>query len=131
MHYLENVDGCPPPGGAYSLAVSDSRTVYLAGHFGKTVDGKLPERFEDEVALALDNFKATLETLGMGLSDVVQITCVLTDIEQFPVFDQVYRSRFLAPYPARMTYGATLGGGLRFEIIGTAVRQNRKGVGSA
>lgn len=125
MHFLENVEGCPAPGGSYSLAVSDDRTVYLAGHFGKTAEGELPELFEDEVALALDNFSATLGALGMTLSDVVQVTCVLTDVATFPDFDRVYRSRFAAPFPARMTYGVALAGGLRFEIIGTAVRGDR------
>lgn len=122
MQFLENVEGCPPPGGSYSLAVSDQRTVYLAGHFGKTAEGELPECFEDEVALALDNFSATLTALGLTLSDVVQVTCVLTDVSTFPDFDRVYRSRFSAPFPARMTYGVALAGGLRFEIIGTAIR---------
>ena len=123
MRFLENVEGCPAPGGSYSLAVSDERTVYLAGHFGKTAEGELPDRFEDEVALALDNFSATLAALRMTLSDVVQVTCVLTDVSTFPEFDRVYRSRFRAPFPARMTYGVALAGGLRFEIIGTAVRR--------
>lgn len=122
MHHLETVEGRALPGGSYSLAVADEHTVYLAGHFGKSADGELPERFEDEVALALDNFGATLARYGLSFADVAQVTCVLTDVASFAEFDRVYRTRFTAPFPARMTYGVALAGGLRFEIIGTAVR---------
>lgn len=131
MHFLENVEGCAAPGGSYSLAVSDDRTVYLAGHFGKTAEGELPDLFEDEVALALDNLSATLNALGMTLSDVAQVTCVLTDITTFSDFDRVYRSRFSPPFPARMTYEVALGGGLRFEIMGTAIHPKRDGATEA
>lgn len=127
MEFLEAVKGSPQPGGSYSLAVSDGQTVYLAGHFGKTEEGVLPERFEDEVGIAIDNLSRTLSEFGLSLADVAQVTCVLTDVANFERFDQVYRSKFCAPYPARLTFGVALAGGLRFEILGTARRSPEGG----
>jgi 2-iminobutanoate/2-iminopropanoate deaminase len=51
----------------------------------------------------MENLKAILEAAGSGLSRVVQTTCFLVDMEDFPGFNEVYARYFAPPYPARAT----------------------------
>lgn len=127
MRISEIVPNNPPPGGAYSqaIAVWDTELIYLAGHVGVDTDGVKPESFSAEVLLAIENLERSLESLGGQLSDLVQITCLLTDIEKFAEFDAVYRTKFGRPFPARATYGVALANDLRFEITGIAARERQ------
>lgn len=122
MMFIEDVPGNPPPGGAYSQAVvlSDAGCVFLGGHVGLTQDGQQPELLEKEIEVAIENLERTLQVNGGSLSDLLQVTCLLTDISQFGTFDAVYRTKFRAPFPVRATYGIDLAGDLRFEIYGVA-----------
>ncbi|HWM32950.1 MAG TPA: Rid family hydrolase [Pseudolysinimonas sp.] len=108
----------PPPLGAYSPAVAAEGLVFTAGHVG-TPGGD----FADEVDEALRELAATLAAAGSDLDSVVRMECLLADLEDFPVFDAVYRRHFSAPFPARATFGVSLVAGHRVEVLATAVRR--------
>ncbi len=60
---------------------------------------------------------------GFTLRDVVKCTVMLADMADWPAFNEIYKSVFSAPYPARSAFGVTglaLGG--RVEIECLAVR---------
>lgn len=122
MQFVESVSGNPEPGGAYSHGVilPEAGLLHFAGHVGLDVEGGRPEAIADEVALAIDNLERTLQAAGCSLRDVAQVTCLLSDVAHFGVFDSVFRTRFHRPWPARATFGVALAGGLRFEIFGVA-----------
>ena len=42
------------------------------------------------------------------MGDVVKVTVVLTDLDNFKRMNEVYASFFPEPFPARITYGAAL-----------------------
>ncbi|SNU02771.1 endoribonuclease L-PSP [Ruaniaceae bacterium KH17] len=132
MQFIESVPSNPAPGGAYSLAIAlpEVGLLQLAGHVGLDVDGRRPDLVEDEIALALDNLERTLVYAGCTLNDVVQVTCLLTDIADFPLFDAVYRTKFDSPWPTRATFGVALAGGIRFEIVAVARLHNESDGGS-
>jgi 2-iminobutanoate/2-iminopropanoate deaminase len=109
----------------FSEAVEAGHTLYLSGQVGispgtlKLVPGGLPA----EARQTMTNIKATLETYGYSLDDVVKCTVMLADIKEWGTFNDVYRTFFPAHYPARSAFGANgLALGARVEVECTAVR---------
>ena len=117
-----------PAGVPLSEAVLVGDTLYLSGQIGiqpgtlKLVPGGLKE----ETAQTMTNIRTTLEAHGFSMRDVVKCTVMLADIAQWGDFNEVYKTFFSAPYPARSALGASgLALGARVEVECVAVRSNR------
>lgn len=111
----------------FSEAVRAGDTLYLSGQVGiqpgtmKLVPGGIRE----EARQALANIRTSLEANGYGLGDVVKCTVMLADIGEWAAFNEVYRTFFSAPYPARSALGANgLALGARVEVECIAVRSS-------
>ena len=109
----------------FSEAVRAGDTLYLSGQVG-IKPGTLelaPGGIQAEARQALDNIKTTLETHGYSLRDVVKCTVMLADIAEWATFNEVYKTFFSPPYPARSALGANgLAIGARVEVECIAVR---------
>jgi 2-iminobutanoate/2-iminopropanoate deaminase len=109
----------------FSEAVRAGDTLYLSGQVG-IKPGTLelvPGGVQAEARQALDNVKTTLETHGYSLRDVVKCTVMLADIAEWAAFNEVYKTFFSPPYPARSALGANgLAIGARVEVECIAVR---------
>jgi reactive intermediate/imine deaminase len=111
----------------FSEAVRAGDTLYLSGQVGiqpgtmKLVPGGIRE----EARQALANIRTSLEANGYSLGDVVKCTVMLADIGEWAAFNEVYRTFFSAPYPARSALGANgLALGARVEVECIAVRSS-------
>lgn len=105
----------PPP---YSAAVWAGNTLYVAG----TTDGGAPTP-KDGAKLVLDHIKATVEKAGLTMDDLVWVQVFATDLKDFATFNEVYRTYFKGPMPARAFIGAgSLLGGAHFEVMGVAYK---------
>jgi reactive intermediate/imine deaminase len=109
----------------FSEAVRVDDTLYLSGQIGiepgtmKVVPGGIRE----EARQALTNIKASLEAHGYAMRDVVKCTVMLADIAEWAAFNEVYKTFFAAPYPARSALGASgLALGARVEVECIAAR---------
>ena len=109
----------------FSEAVRVDNTLYLSGQVGiepgtlKLVPGGLKE----ETRQAMNNIKATLETRGLTMGDLVKCTVMLSDISKWTEFNDVYRTFFDGRYPARSALGANglaLGAQVEIECIAVA-----------
>ena len=58
----------------------------------------------------LDRIEHLLGAAGANLKDVVSVTAYLADIGDWDSFNNVYKTRFEPPFPARTTVGAGLHG---------------------
>jgi 2-iminobutanoate/2-iminopropanoate deaminase len=89
--------------GPYSQAVRVGDTLYLSGQLGLDPGtGKFAgPGFEAQARQALENQKAVLETAGFSLKDVVQCQVFVTDLDNYPVFNSIYKEYFLDNFPAR------------------------------
>ena len=109
----------------FSEAVRVGDTLYLSGQIGikpGTLD-LAPGGIEGEARQTLDNIRTTLEAHGYSLRDVVKCTVMLADIAEWAAFNEVYRSYFSPPYPARSALGTNgLALGARVEVECIAVR---------
>ena len=97
-------DRAPAAIGPYAQAVKAGGFVFVSGQIPLAPDGSLVEGdIRVQTERVMENLKAVLEAAGSGLSRVVQTTCFLADMEDFPGFNEVYARYFTPPYPARAT----------------------------
>jgi reactive intermediate/imine deaminase len=103
----------------FSEAVRVGNTLYLSGQIG-IKPGTLqlvPGGIKEEGRQALENIKTSLEANGYTMRDVVKCTVMLADIFEWAAFNEVYKTAFTPPYPARSAMGTGgLAMGARVEI---------------
>lgn len=111
--------------GPYSQAVRAGGLVFVSGQIPLTPEGTLVEGdIRQQAERVMENLKAILEAAGSGLDRVVQTTCFLADMEDFPGFNEVYARYFSPPYPARATVAVkALPRGVRVEVACVALAE--------
>lgn len=109
--------------GPYSSAVRAGDTLYLSGQLGiDPATGELAEGVEAQARQAMQNIAAVLEEAGASFDDVVKMTVLLADIDDFAAVNEVYGSFLTAPYPARSAFQvAAIPKGALVEIEAIAV----------
>jgi len=112
-------DAAPQAIGTYSQAVRDGDTVYLSGQIPLVAETM--EIVEGDMAVQVrrvfDNLKAVAEAAGGSLADAAKLTVYLTDLNHFPVVNEIMAEYFDEPYPARAAVGvAALPKGATVEI---------------
>ncbi|GAA6756457.1 deaminase [Thermus sp. 2.9] len=111
--------------GPYSQAVRAGGLVFVSGQIPLTPEGAVVEGdIRQQAERVMENLKAILEAAGSGLDRVVQTTCFLADMEDFPGFNEVYARYFSPPYPARATVAVkALPRGVRVEVACVALAE--------
>jgi reactive intermediate/imine deaminase len=112
-----------PKGGPFSPGIQVGTTLYVAGQIGRDLKtGKIPENFEEEVALTLDNIGIVLKEAGYSFADAVSVHVYLTDMDLFQRMNSVYIKYFPDPKPVRTTVGTPklAAAAARIEITVTA-----------
>lgn len=100
----------PKPAGPYSHAIACKGTLVFVAGQGPTnpATGKAPEGFRDAAVQTLTNVRTIVEAAGATLGDVVKVNAYLRDIGDFPTFNEVYKTFFPEPYPARTTVQSSM-----------------------
>jgi 2-iminobutanoate/2-iminopropanoate deaminase len=107
----------------FSAAVEANGFVFVSGQASVDAAGNIvPGSFEEQMRRALQNVTDILRSAGLGLENVVRVTSYVQDPSDLPVFNQLYREYFTAPYPARTTITSCLSAVITFEIDVIAVR---------
>ncbi|XP_069778655.1 2-iminobutanoate/2-iminopropanoate deaminase isoform X2 [Narcine bancroftii] len=110
--------------GIYSQAVVVDRTMYISGQLGMDpATGQLVSGgTSQEAKQALINMGEILKAANCDYDNVVKTTVLLTDINEFNCFNEVYKQYFRSNFPARAAYQvAALPRGGRVEIEAVAV----------
>ena len=100
----------PIPVAPYSQAIKAGGVVYVSGFVafdprtGKVVQGGIRE----QATQVMENIKAVLEAAGSSMKDVVKTTVYLTNMEDFKIMNEVFKTYFPANPPARVTVGVKL-----------------------
>jgi len=114
-------DKAPKAVGPYSQAVTAGNMFFASGQLGldpatgKMVDGGAKEQAQQ----ALKNIVALLEAAGLSLNNVVQVQIFLADLADFASVNEVYKTFFTEPYPARSTFqvaGLPLAGKVEIQV---------------
>lgn len=111
--------------GPYSQAIEANGTIYVSGQL--PIDPATGNFAEGDIkALAtqsLTNIKNILAEAGLTMANVVKVTVLLADINDFAAVNEVYAQFFQAPYPARSAFAVgALPKGSKIEIEAIAVR---------
>ncbi len=104
-------DGAPPPAGPYSHGVVASGLLFLAGQGPFDAAGtRVGETVADQVRQTLENLDNVARAAGTELVNAVRVGVYLRDLADFAEMNEVYRSFFREPYPARTTIQSDLVG---------------------
>ena len=125
-HHRPRGPGTENPNLAFSRAVQLGDTLYVSGQ-GGTVErtGNLDADLEKEIRSVLDRIQAIVEEAGLTMDDLAWVQVFCTDLALYGKFNDIYRTYFNGPLPARAFVGtSTLLGNpaLHFEVMGIAVR---------
>jgi enamine deaminase RidA (YjgF/YER057c/UK114 family) len=89
-----------PPTRGYTHVVestSPSRTIYISGQLGMTVDGKFagpPGDFRAQATQCFENLKHALAAVGATFEHVVRVTNYFVDMAHLPIYFDV-RDRYV------------------------------------
>jgi 2-iminobutanoate/2-iminopropanoate deaminase len=112
--------------GPYSSALRADPFLFISGQVpidpttGAMVEGDISAQTRQ----VLHNLGALLKSGGLSYQHVVRTTVFLADMEDFAAMNDVYRTFFVEPYPARSTVqAARLPRDARIEIDAIAMRE--------
>ena len=118
---MSELDGRKLP---FSEAVQVGDMLYVSGQIGND-SGSLklvPGGIVAESRQAIENVKGILERNGSSLDRVIKCTIFLSDIADWPAFNDVYRTYFTTNLPARSALGCNgLAFGAKVELECIAV----------
>ncbi|RUT80004.1 RidA family protein [Ancylomarina longa] len=122
MKRIINSEKAPKAIGPYSQAVEANGTLYISGQLpvdvatGKFVEGGIKEQTQQ----AMKNIGFILEEAGYSYKDVVKSTCLLSDISNFAIMNEVYGEYYREDCPARAAFAVKdlpLGALIEIETI--------------
>ena len=110
MKEVIETDKAPAAIGPYSQGYKAGDYIFVSGQGPLDPQtGKVKgDTIEEQTRQTLENIKAILQANGASMKDVVKVTVVLTDLSNFKPMNEVYKTFFPEPFPARITYGASL-----------------------
>ena len=119
MRKAVQTDKAPKPVGPYSQAIIEGDFIFVAGQ-GPINPGTGSLELGDarsETKRVFENIQAILVAAGSSLEQVVKCNVYLRDINDFAAMNEVYKTYFTPPFPARTTIQAgALPGGIGVEI---------------
>lgn len=116
--------GTPVSNLPFSPCVVVGDLIFVSGQASVDLEGKIiADTFEGEFRRSVENVQRVLEAAGSDLAHVVQTRNFVRDVEDLPLYNQLYREFFPEPRPARTTITNCLPPTLRYEIEVIAVRR--------
>ena len=119
-----HTEKAPAAIGPYSQAIEANGTVYVSGqlpvdpHTGQMIEGDIKTLAHQ----VFKNISHILSAAGLSLDNVVKVTVMMADMNDFADMNEVSASYFSEPYPARSAYAVkTLPKNSRLEIECIAV----------
>jgi 2-iminobutanoate/2-iminopropanoate deaminase len=100
-------------------------TLYVAGQQGPDSQGKLTGTdVTQQTANAIASIEKVVKKAGFQMTDITSVTVYVTDLNDVPKMNDVYKKLMPDPKPARATVQvAGLIGGAKIEISAIAVKQ--------
>ncbi len=108
----------------FSEGVVAGNTLYVAGQQGPDSQGKVTGTdITLQTTNAIAAVKKVVEEAGFQMSDIASVTVYVTDLNDVPKMNEVYKKLMPDPKPARATVQvAGLIGGAKIEISAIAVK---------
>ena len=113
------------PGMLFSNGYVAGNTLYVAGQQGPDSKGNVTSTdITQQTTNAIAAVKQVAEEAGFEMSDIVSMTVYVTDLNDVPKMNEVYRKLIPDPKPVRVALQvAGLIGGAKIEIAAIAVKR--------
>lgn len=108
MKTAVSTPGAPKAIGPYSSALRAGSLLFISGQvaFDPATGALVSDDIARQTRQVLENLGALLKAGGLSYADVVRTTVFLADMNDFGAMNEVYRTYFSEPYPARSTVEA-------------------------
>ncbi|AQS53975.1 RutC family protein [Jeotgalibaca dankookensis] len=91
--------------GPYSISRWAGDLLFISGQLPINQEtGELEKDFVAQCERSLANIELVLENEGLTLDDVVKLTVLMNDLEDFDEINKLFEKRFNQPYPSRSTF---------------------------
>ncbi|MCE5258199.1 MAG: Rid family detoxifying hydrolase [Chloroflexi bacterium] len=107
------------PVGPYSHAIKCAGTfLYVSGQGpANPATGTVPATFREAAMQCLANVRTIVEAAGATMADVVKVNAYLRDMADFAVFNEVYKTVFSEPFPARTTVQSNINIPIEVDVV--------------
>lgn len=119
MKKIIHTEKAPAPIGPYNQAILANGFLYVSGQIAidPSSNQLIIGTIEEETTQVMANLTAVLNEAGFDFSDIVKTTIFLSDMNLFPLVNDIYGVYFTDNFPARETVAvAGLPKGVNVEI---------------
>lgn len=108
MRHAVSSIGAPKAIGPYSSALRAGQLLFVSGQvpFDPATGAMVGGDIAAQTRRVLENIGALLDAGGLSFQHVARTTVFLADLNDFAAMNDVYRTFFLEPFPARSTIQA-------------------------
>tara|TARA_A200000113_G_scaffold190485_1_gene178858 strand:- start:6317 stop:6697 length:381 start_codon:yes stop_codon:yes gene_type:complete len=100
-----NTTLAPEAIGTYSQAIATDNLVFISGQIPlDPATMELVNGVENQIKQVFKNIESILKAENLSFSDIVKLTILLDDLENFNLVNKVMSELFEKPYPARAAY---------------------------
>lgn len=115
-------DRAPQAIGTYSQAIKRGATVYLSGQIPLVPDTMemVEGGISAQIHQVFQNLRAVARAAQSNLDEIVKLNVYLTNLEDFPLINEIMAEYFQQPYPARAAVGVAAlpkGAGVEMDAI--------------
>ena len=100
-----NTTLAPEAIGTYSQAIATDNLVFISGQIPlDPATMELVNGVENQIKQVFKNIESILKVENLSFSDIVKLTILLDDLENFNLVNKVMSELFENPYPERAAY---------------------------
>ena len=101
-----NSNNAPEAIGPYSQAIRKGNIVFLSGQIPLDPNTmKLVEGIEAQTKQVFENLSEVIKAADASFDDVVKLNVYLTDLSHFALVNEIMKTYFSEPFPARAAIG--------------------------
>lgn len=105
MKKIISTDSAPSAIGTYSQAVLINNFLYVSGQIALDPKNmKMVEGIDNQIEMVFKNIKEILKEANMDFSNVIKLTILLDNLENFEKVNEIMSELFEKPYPARAAF---------------------------
>ncbi len=105
MKKVISTDSAPSAIGTYSQAVLINNFLYVSGQIALDPKNmKMVEGIDNQIEMVFKNIKEILKEAEMDFSNVIKLTILLDNLENFEKVNEIMSELFEKPYPARAAF---------------------------
>ncbi|MBI6215478.1 RidA family protein [Proteus vulgaris] len=122
----QNIEALSLPGGHYSHVVTANNMSFISGLLPLDKQGKplADKPVEVQITQVLENLQACLIGINAKKTDIAQVKVYVTDINEWPIVNELYAKWIGGHRPARLVAGVKeLHFGSKIEIEAVVIKE--------